>query len=115
MISLIIQILTEPGFKESSWGKAIFEGLIVAINKKKLKYSSMEDIQDIKNLGKFHYLILIGSDEKWLSNAISHCSKIKVHPILLSSVPRTFSDAIYSSVTSDIEKSMYYLLLPNSS
>ena len=64
----------------------------------------------VKKQDEFQYLIIIGSDEKWLVDILSYCDKINVHPILLSNVTRTFSNIIYSSVTSDIEKSMYYLI-----
>lgn len=110
MIFIIIQILTEPGYEKSSWGKTTLEGLISALIKKKLEFSNAASISSVKKQEEFQYLIIIGSDEKWLGNVLSYCDKINVHPIILSNVTRTFSSVIYSSVTSDIEKSMYYLI-----
>ena len=108
--SIFIQILTEPAFEESSWGKAIFDGLCSAIAKKKLNFQKIPDVKHIKKHSNTHFLILIGSDEKWLEYAIARCNEVKVHPVVLGIVPKSAMNGIYSSVTSDIGQSMYYLI-----
>lgn len=107
---IYIQILTEPAFEESSWGKAIFDGLFSALSKKKTVFEKIPDISHLAKTDEQHFLMLIGTDEKWLSYAISCCGEKKVHPIVLGIVPKNSLKGIFSTVTSDIGQSMYYLI-----
>lgn len=105
-----IDILTEPAFKESSWCKAILSGLNKTLARKKLAYQAVTDIPSRDPGEQNHFLILIASNEAWLTDAIRRCRDRKIHPVLLSSAPRATMPGVYSTVTSDIRQSMYYLL-----
>lgn len=107
---MLINIMTEPSFQNSSWCKAITSGLFKALSKKKLSFSVVTDIPEKPQEEDTCFLILIASDENWLTSAISHCRDRKIHPIVLGSEPRHSMPGAYSSVTSDIRQSMYYLV-----
>ncbi len=105
-----IDILTEPSFADSSWCKAINSGLIKTLTRKKLSYQTVFDVPDGDLSQADHFLILIASNEAWITEAICKCREQKIHPVLLSAAPRHPMSGIYSTVTSDIRQSMYYLL-----
>lgn len=81
-----------------------------ALLKKKLVFEKINDLSNIVKTTAQRFLILIGSDEKWLGYAISKCNENKVHPIVLGVVPKNSLKGIFSSVTSDVGQSMYYLI-----
>lgn len=105
-----ISIITEPAFENSSWCKTILNGLFKALSRKKLSYTVVTKIPDKHKDIKNHFLILIASDEKWLTTAISCYRDRKIHPIVLSCQLRHPMSGVYSSVTSDIRQSIYYLI-----
>lgn len=107
---MLVEILTEPDFEESSWGRVINESLFSALVKKKINFTKIENLLQISKKDTTHFLFVIGSDEKWLKNVISICSKNKIHPILLGGVPKGALNGIFSTVTSDLSRSMYYLI-----
>jgi len=84
--------------------------LYSALLKKKLAFEKIYDLSSVVNDSAQRFLILIGSDEKWLGYAISKCNEKKVHPIVLGVVPKNSLKGIFSSVTSDVGQSMYYLI-----
>ncbi len=107
---MVVEILIEPDFEQSSWGKAIGDSLITALVKKKMNFGKIEDISQITNKSEKHFLFAIGTDEKWLKYVVSGCTKNKIHPILLGGVPKGPFNGIFSAVTSDLPRSMYYLI-----
>lgn len=107
---MYIEILTEPAFEQSSWGKAIAESLALSLTKKKMDFHILESSNQIAKKSESHFLFVIGSDEKWLKYTISLCEKNKIHPILLGNLPKGRLSGIFSTVTSDLPRSMYYLI-----
>ncbi len=107
---MYIEILIEPAFEESSWGKAMSESLAVALTKKKMNFSIIDSKTKIFKRDEAHFLFVIGSDESWFKNIVSHCEKNKIHPILLGGVLKGRFNGIFSTVTSDLPRSMYYLI-----
>lgn len=107
---MYVEILTEPAFEQSSWGKAIKESLVLALGRKKMEFSVLEGLNQIIKKDASHFLFLIGSDEKWLGYTVSLCEKNRIHPILLGGVPKGRLSGIFSTVTSDLPRSMYYLV-----
>lgn len=107
---MIIQILTEPSFENSSWCKDILEGLLLTLSRKRLNYDMIKEIPDRAITENAHFLIIIASDEKWLTGAISRCRDSKIHPVVLGCQPRRPMPGVFSSVTSDIRQSMHYII-----
>ena len=105
-----IDILTEPSFADSSWCKAISYGLLKTLTRKKIAYQTVFDVPTSDISSPDHFLILIASNEAWITEAICRCREQKIHPVLLSAAPRHPMSGIYSTVISDIRQSMYYLL-----
>ena len=65
---MFVEILTEPDFEESSWGRAINESLAAAFTKKKVNFSKIESAVQISKKDPTHFLFVIGSDEKTLTS-----------------------------------------------
>lgn len=105
-----IDILTEPAFAESSWCKAILSGLSKTLARKKIPYRTVTDIPLRDPTEQDPFLILIASNEAWVATVIRQCRDRKIHPILLSAAPQSPMPGVYSTVTSDMRQSMYYLL-----
>lgn len=107
---IFIQILTEPVFDKSSWGKVIFDSVCSALSKKKIKFEIISRCENFKKADDTHFLILIGSNEGWIKYAVSSANNSGIHPVILSPTKSDSIKGIYSSVTSDIGRSMYYLI-----
>ena len=66
---MLVEILTEPDFEESSWGRVINESLSSALVKKKINFTKIENLLQISKKDTTHFLFVIGSDVELVSSS----------------------------------------------
>lgn len=107
---MLIHIITEPAFEESSWCVTILDGLLKTLTRKKISYQRVSQVPFKGQDGESQFLIIIATDKKWITSVIAQCTERKIHPVVLNSYLGHSGFGVYSSVSSDIKQSIYYLL-----
>ena len=109
---MVYYILSQPGFQTSSWHKRILSGLMSEKRAKRLTiiHASDEKFFSEQSIEENDILILIGSDEKWITSCALSCEcYFKNRIVVLGNFNRRFSDKKFSIVSGDITNDVVLL------
>ncbi len=100
-------ILCEKKYSESNWCRLILLGLKNELKKRRIEYKVVFSVDDIN---KEATLYIIGSDYRWMSNAVDRANALEIVPIVIFNQLDHMIDGKYHSVSSDINGSIASLI-----
>ena len=102
--------MVEANFKNTASCEIILKGLKENLRKKRITYVIIDDFSRINESDETSYLFLISTSKPHIAKTLRECQTKKVHPIVISLQPLDNISGIYSSVTPNIEHSMYSIM-----
>ena len=103
----MVCVICEPNYVEDVWGKQKYDPLIAIMKKRRIKYSVIEELNELKNIVTDEPIILIavGAHKSWYSYIISRCNLINVRVITFGDILFHSVEGNYSCITSDLKTS----------
>ncbi len=100
-------ILCEKSYFESNWCRSILSGLKSELKKRRIEYKVVFELGDI---APETVLFIIGSDFRWMSNAVFSANSKGITPIVIFNQLDHMISGRYHSVSSDISGSISSLV-----
>ncbi len=100
-------ILCEKSYFESNWCKQILKGLENELKKRRIEYSV---VFELGKISPDTVLFIIGSDFRWMSNAVFSANSEGITPIVIFNQLDHMISGRYHSVSSDISGSISSLV-----
>ena len=103
----MIGIICEPNYVDDVWGKQKYDGLISVMKKRRIKYSVIEELSELKSITTSEPIIVIaiGAHKSWFSHIVSRCNLINVRVITFGDILFHSVEGNYSCITSDLKTS----------
>ena len=105
-----LYIMAEPKYENTTSCELVLKGLKDNLRKKRISYKVVDDIAKIEVGDKKTFLFLISTNKSFIAKTISKCETKKIHPIIISLQLINSIPGIYSSVTANIEHSMFKIM-----
>lgn len=103
----MVCIISEPEYINDVWGRQKYEELISMLKKRRIKYSLIKKLGEIKNFESDESVIVIaiGTHRSWYSDIVSDCNSINVRVIAFGDILLNSVNGNYSCITSDLRTS----------